>query len=89
MAEKWSSLNQEEEALHRLSLFRKARKGDEKARQELQNVYNVRVWSEKERAKLVYSTPEPKGQTRETEGSNVLICNRANHAYTGENLAPW
>ena len=53
MGEKWS-LNQEEEDLHRQTLFRKARKGDEKAKQELQEVYGVRLWSEKERAKLVY-----------------------------------
>jgi hypothetical protein len=57
MGEKWS-LNQEEEDQHRQLLFRKARKGDEKARKELQEVYGVRVWSEQERAKLVYTTPE-------------------------------
>ena len=34
MGEKWS-LSQEEEDLHRQNLFRKARKGDEKAQQEL------------------------------------------------------
>lgn len=56
MGEKWS-LSQEEEDLHRQGLFRKARKGDEKAKQELQEVYGVRLWSEKERAKLVYHNP--------------------------------
>ena len=56
MGEKWS-LNKEEEDLLRLSLFRKARKGDEHATQELQKVYGVRLWSEKERATLVYDTP--------------------------------
>jgi hypothetical protein len=56
MGEKWS-LSQEEEDLHRQTLFRKARKGDEKAKQELQDVYGVRLWSEKERAKLVYDNP--------------------------------
>ena len=50
MGEKWS-LSQEEEDLHRQNLFRKARKGDEKAKQELQEVYGVRLWSEQERAK--------------------------------------
>ena len=59
MKEPWS-LNQEEEALHRKNLFRKARKGDEKAKQELQEVYGVRLWSEQERAKLVYETPKRK-----------------------------
>lgn len=58
MGEKWSSLNQEEEAQHRLTLLRKARKGDEKAKRELQETYNVRVWSEKERAKLVYENSQ-------------------------------
>lgn len=53
MGEKWS-LSQEEEDLHRQGLFRKARKGDEKAKQELQDLYGVRLWSEKERATLVY-----------------------------------
>ena len=57
MGEKWS-LSQEEEDLHRQGLFRKARKGDEKAKQELQEVYGVRLWSEQERAKLVYDNPK-------------------------------
>ena len=53
MGEQWS-LSQEEEDMHRQSLFRKARKGDEKAKQELQDVYGVRLWAEHERAQLVY-----------------------------------
>ena len=57
MAQQWS-LSQEEEDLHRQLLFRKARKGDEKAKLELQEVYGVRLWSEKERAELVYDTPK-------------------------------
>ena len=61
MSERFS-LSQEEEAQFRQGLLRKARKGDEKAKQELQNIYNVRIWSEKERAKLVYDTPEPKAK---------------------------
>ena len=56
MGENWS-LNQEEEDLHRQRLFQKARKGDERAKQELQETYGVRLWSEQERAKLVYNTP--------------------------------
>jgi len=56
MGEKWS-LSQEEEDLHRQGLFRKARMGDKKATQELQDVYGVRIWSEKDRAKLVYDNP--------------------------------
>lgn len=57
MGAQWS-LSQEEEDMHRQSLFRKARKGDEKAKQELQEVYGVRLWSEQERATLVYDTPK-------------------------------
>ena len=59
MSERFS-LNQEEEALFRQSLLRKARKGDEKAKQELHRIYGVRVWSEQERAKLVYDVALPK-----------------------------
>ncbi len=57
MAAQWS-LSQEEEDLHRQRLFQKARKGDAKAKAELQEVYGVRLWSEKERAALVYDTPK-------------------------------
>ncbi len=49
--------NQEED-LHRQELFRKARKGDDQAARELQKVYGVRLWSEKEKAKLVYEPPK-------------------------------
>ncbi|MBX3335304.1 MAG: hypothetical protein KF876_14355 [Nitrospira sp.] len=56
MGAQWS-LSQEEEDMHRQSLFRKARKGDEKAMQELQEVYGVRLWAEHERAELVYENP--------------------------------
>lgn len=56
MGAQWS-LSQEEEDMHRQSLFRKARKGDEKAKQELQEVYGVRLWAEHERAELVYDNP--------------------------------
>jgi hypothetical protein len=61
MGENWS-LSQEEEDLHRQGLFRKARKGDEKAKQELQETYGVRLWSEQERAKLVYDNPRHKAK---------------------------
>jgi hypothetical protein len=61
MGENWP-LSQEEEDLHRQNLFRKARKGDEKAKQELQETYGVRLWSEQERAKLVYETPRHKAK---------------------------
>lgn len=49
--------NQEEEDLYRHRLLRKARKGDEQAKQELREVYGVRLWSEQERATLVYDAP--------------------------------
>lgn len=51
-------LSKEEEDLRREELFREARKVDEQAKQELLKVYGVRLWSEKERAKLVYDTPK-------------------------------
>jgi hypothetical protein len=57
MGAQWS-LSQEEEDLHRQLLFKKARKGDEKAKQELQEVYGVRLWVEHERAQLVYENPK-------------------------------
>ncbi|WHZ29785.1 MAG: hypothetical protein OJF51_004587 [Nitrospira sp.] len=57
MGAQWS-LSQEEEDMQRQSLFRKARKGDEKAKLELQEVYGVRLWSEQERAALVYDNPK-------------------------------
>ena len=63
MALHWP-LGGEEEALVRGSLFRKARKGDKKAKQELAETYGVRLFSEHERAKLVYSTPQPKKPRR-------------------------
>lgn len=56
MGASWS-LSQEEEDLNRQRLFRKARKGDEKAKQELQEIYGVRLWGEHERAELVYDNP--------------------------------
>lgn len=56
MGAQWS-LSQEEEDMQRRSLFRKARTGDEKAKLELQEVYGVRLWSEQERAELVYENP--------------------------------
>ena len=66
MSERFS-LSQEEEALRRQTLFRKAKKGDEKAKQELQKTYGVRLWSEKERATLVYETPKRgKGKARKS-----------------------
>ncbi|MGC4098231.1 MAG: hypothetical protein QM706_14045 [Nitrospira sp.] len=59
MAEKLS-LGRAAEAQLRQNLLLKARTGDKHATQELQTIYNVRIWSDKERATLVYSTPEPK-----------------------------
>ena len=56
MGAQWP-LSQEEEDLERQKLFRKARKGDAKAAQELQDVYGVRLWVEHERAALVYENP--------------------------------
>ena len=69
MSERFS-LSQEEEALHRQGLLRKARKGDEKAKLELQKIYNVRVWSEKEWAKLVYTIPLPEAKRGKRNAKN-------------------
>ena len=63
MGEKWS-LSKEEEAQLRQSLLQKARKGDTKAKQELQKIYNVRIWSEQERAILVYDHPQDTSKRR-------------------------
>ena len=66
MAEKWASLNQEEEALHRQRLFRKARKGDEKAKQELQeHLQRAGVVREGTGQVRLYHS-RTQGQTRET-----------------------
>ena len=70
MGEKWSSLNQEEEAQHRQTLLRKARKGDEKAKLELLQLYRVRVWSEKERAKLIYINPPSEAKRGKRKANN-------------------
>jgi len=58
-------MSQEEEDLNRRQLFRKARKGDAKAQKELEATYGVRLWSEQERAKLVYENQTSKrGKTQ-------------------------
>jgi hypothetical protein len=60
-------LSHEEEAQFRQSLLEKASKGDEKAQQELQETYGVRLWSEQERAKLLYENPKAgKQKTRKS-----------------------
>jgi hypothetical protein len=64
MGEQWST-TQEEEELYRKQLFRKAKRGDAKAKQELAMTYGVRLWSEQERAKLVYENQTSKrGKTQ-------------------------
>jgi hypothetical protein len=66
MRDQWS-LSQEEEDMNRRILFRKARKGDPKAKQELETTYAVRLWSEHERAQLVYENPQCTGTTRHSK----------------------
>jgi len=58
------SLTQEEEDLNRRQLFRKARKGDAKATKELAITYGVRLWSEQERARLVYDYTPKRGKAQ-------------------------
>ncbi len=50
------SLSRKDVALYRDNLFQKARTGDERASELLQKLYGVRVWSDQERATLVYDT---------------------------------
>ena len=69
MGDQWS-LSQEEEDMNRLKLFRKARKGDAKARQELETTYGVRLWSEHERAQLVYENPR---HSKTRKGGSELV----------------
>lgn len=61
MGDQWST-TQEEEEIYRRQLFRKASRGDAKAKQELQQTYGVRLWSEHERSQLVYENPKFKGK---------------------------
>ena len=70
MALHWP-LGGEEEALVRGSLFRKARKSDKKAKRELQDTYGVRLFSEQERATLVYSTPQRKARRGKQKASTA------------------
>ncbi len=63
MGEQWS-LSQEEEESYRLRLFRRAKKGDVKAKDELERTYGVRLWSEHERSQLVYENPHFKSKAR-------------------------
>lgn len=51
------SLSQEEEDEYRRNLFTRAGSGDRQAKKELWDTYGVRVWSEQERARLVYENP--------------------------------
>lgn len=52
------SLGREAEAQLRQNLLLKARTGDKHATQELQTIYNVRIWSEQELATMVYDMPK-------------------------------
>lgn len=66
MGDQWS-LSQEEEEIYRRSLFRKAKKGDAKAKDELEKIYGVRLWSEHERSQLVYENPHFKSRARHSK----------------------
>jgi len=57
MGEQWST-TQEEEDQYRRELLRKAKRGDVKATRELQETYGVRLWSDRERERLVYENPK-------------------------------
>lgn len=51
-------VTQEEEEEYRRKLLMRARKGDAKAQNELMSTYGVRLYSESERAGLIYENPK-------------------------------
>jgi len=66
MEHQWS-VTQEDEESYRRGLFTQARKGDVKAKEELQQTYGVRLWSECERSQLVYENPTFKSKARHSK----------------------
>lgn len=73
--DKWESQTQEEEEAYRLKLLHQARRGNAKASQELWRLYGVRVWSERERAVLIYENPKykaPKGPRQKVAPSSLV-----------------
>ena len=72
MADTWST-TQEEEELYRRELFRKAGKGDQKAKRELEEVYKVKLWSERERATLVYENPTGKVRSSSKKSAELSL----------------
>ena len=58
--ERWQTQDEEDE--HRRLLLARASKGDRKAQEDLLNTYGARIYSEKEKSRLVYEnvkTPRP------------------------------
>ncbi len=53
----WEVTHEEEEE-YRRKLMMRARKGDAKAQDELMSTYGVRLYSERERAQLIYENPK-------------------------------
>lgn len=67
--EKWS-VSQEEEENYRRSLFKRAKKGEAKAKEELWATYGVRLYTEGEKAGLVYEAPPPAARPRRRKTEN-------------------
>ena len=61
--QQWS-VSQEEEDEYRRSLFARAKKGEAKAQCELWETYGVRLYSQREKAQLVYESPQSKRKPR-------------------------
>ena len=69
--ERWQTQDEEDE--HRRLLLARASKGDAKAQEDLLQSYGARIYSEKEKSRLVYENVKvprpPSGKTRKRKGS--------------------
>jgi hypothetical protein len=72
--ERWQTQDEEDE--HRRLLLARASKGDVKAQRELMQAYGARVYSEKEKSRLVYenvkTTRSSTGASRKRKGSQEI-----------------
>lgn len=64
--ERWQTQDEEEE--HRRALLKRASKGDAKAQEALMETYGVRLYSEREKAQLVYDAPAPRRRAAKERG---------------------
>ena len=68
--EKWS-FSQAEEEEYRRTLFKRAQKGEKKAKEELWATYGVRLYTEGEKRALVYEAPPPRRSTKTAKKGKV------------------